>query len=1453
MPFNTSSSAKHTKVDKSFRQTIDEAKDQDSSWVSPFRQQQKENQNESKQEAKVDNRESFGKPPTEKELPNEEPKETTKASEAGSAPNGSDSKEKENDSTGTNSENVATEPVVDVGGGLKLPKNTILKIAKDKLSKSMDEIDQKAADTKKLSDMKKQKKKEVENLKDQNKMNSKFSIFKKKLDTEKKKFTNSQNAKIKQVEGNISFLDKQIDEFDTQKKQEMIDSQKAHEEQNAAADKKLVEDKDDVAKDAEMKEVQNLEVIENSQIHQKKNEIATRVLTAKQNEYDLKLELLEIQYAQNKFELEKQNGLNDERVGIKNELENKITLIKEQITKNNEQIEAAKVAEQAHLESLEESERALAAQKSQLSQTKIELAALKQAQKDRALRLSDAIEKNEKPNGLEKIRSEVEESVKAAERERVAAEKAQAEEEAEEEAEEYVDAELPKKQDVKGEENKRTATEDRTKFSTMVTAGLASAGDEINPPQFKSTVSRSTTPTRKAVASPAIDTANHANGGAVAAAVSAIETPNKDVSTPASPASGKKRSKILGVFRKKEAKSPSNSRNSTPTRAHFKNSSKSSLDGDKPYSPVKIQKPSKIPVATIAVAAAAKSDPTVVGDHEKSDVKDEPAVSKIEGTQSKFIEADPAPEIKAVAPIEVDHKLTLPSEVSKSKHPDTTPAKHPSVTESEITVVPEAQPHVIKGEIVTSEADAVKESRLEPSAAITRKAEAPLAIETKNIDVSKSKVKPISATEAKSKYTADQAKTAKAVAMSEVEPKAVRKVPYKSPFAATSKDEVSKVSESKKSETKIKKSSETIAKTQAPSEIHNADSEFKTSVVKSSGTPVTVIKHKSPNVVLEEISVHEATKEHEVIAVVADKETVIATEVPQLAKVVNNLKVTSKRKQFANPSKRVVTPPLQASQVARAKTPTNPASEPSQDTTSNIQGSSDDADPRSYSGNTREALTTAPVLKVLTKTRPGTISPKSKSGDVSDTNPESGVVVEPSSIPAPSKSARKNAKRRAAKKQRKSESQLATTSEAVSDSNSVGTESDKDVNPIDDDSVDVKVKESETGEKPDVDVVKELKAPAIINRQQDASKEREVHTLDPRFAPIRATISKQRKFKAVERSPVTVRKSCYSKIPSIDFALEDASPKDIAFKSALLKNVPSKSVTLKEVPLKEVPPKNVILKDVPLKEIPPKGVTLKEVPLKTVALKGISSTDTLPKEDVNKEGFSRKAPESRYQTEEEEEELDTLNAIYTLDPKYIKSLPSLKIRSNPELNEIRHKDTVSIAATEPAIPQSSQSSQRVFSSPMAASEPNLPRSSQSSQKEFSPMSSPSRPPPSRSNRAMKAERRKSFLHRIFKHERSTSRHSTDNTDNTDNTDPVTDSTALKNESTEPATDNSVPATPKQSKVSSGRPSVFNRIVRSYEISSQKPTNYEDTSLYSYREVIVIEEKEEDSLASITVK
>lgn len=70
--------------------------------------------------------------------------------------------------------------IVDLGGGLKMSQAAIDKIARERLGKDLEQIDERATEQQKLRDLKHRKKLELQALKDQNKVNSRFAKFKKK-------------------------------------------------------------------------------------------------------------------------------------------------------------------------------------------------------------------------------------------------------------------------------------------------------------------------------------------------------------------------------------------------------------------------------------------------------------------------------------------------------------------------------------------------------------------------------------------------------------------------------------------------------------------------------------------------------------------------------------------------------------------------------------------------------------------------------------------------------------------------------------------------------------------------------------------------------------------------------------------------------------------------------------------------------------------------------------------------------------------------------------------------------------------------------------------------------------------------------------------------------------------------------------------------------------------------
>ncbi|CCH46754.1 Mucin-17 [Wickerhamomyces ciferrii] len=372
--------------------------------------------------------------------------------------------------------------LIDLGGGLKMSQAAIDKIARERLAKDLEDIDTKASAQAKLRDQRYQKKLELQALKEENKTNSKFAKFKKKLDLEKKNIQSEHDRKVKEIEATIASLDKQIVDFDKKTKEEIEQSNKDAELATKEAEAKLFKDKETTSKEAANLEKENLQTIHDHQIEQKRSEITTRVLHAKQSEYELELELLELKLAQSKKELSEQTETNTEHTAIRDELESKIAATKSAISENSEKISKSKASQLESARSLKSAESELEASKDSVESLKKQLADLKAGKSDRDARLQEAIAKRKaydeeqerfRLEAEEKARIEAEEKAKREEEERIR--KAEEEERLRKEAEEKKRLEEEERQ-RKIEEEAKLAEEKKKKHELAV----ASFGDDLD-------------------------------------------------------------------------------------------------------------------------------------------------------------------------------------------------------------------------------------------------------------------------------------------------------------------------------------------------------------------------------------------------------------------------------------------------------------------------------------------------------------------------------------------------------------------------------------------------------------------------------------------------------------------------------------------------------------------------------------------------------------------------------------------------------------------------------------------------------------------------------------------------------------------------------------------------------------------------------------------------------------
>jgi hypothetical protein len=386
-----------------FRSTVNTVRNE-KKWISPFRQSQS---------APAAPTTTESSPAAEKKaVGSPKPKEDGDTAAAVK-------KEHETNGISANGKKVIVEPIIDLGGGLKMPESKILAIAKEKLSKDLQTIDDKATEQKRLKELKHQKKLELEALKDQNKVNSRFAKFKRKLDFEKNKFSNDHQQKVTELEGAIASYDKQIADFDKKTHDEIDAHQKDHEEKSAAADEKLAKDKETTVLDADTKEKEHLDTIHNHVISQKRAEISSRVLQAQRSEYELKLELLQLQLAQNEREVVKQQGVTGEHSAIKEDLETKVKDLQDAIAQNDAAIAKSKESDSATEADLKASEEELENSKARVEELKQKLIEIRAGAPDRATRLVDAKKKRlEYEEEQERLRLEEEERKKKEEQER---------------------------------------------------------------------------------------------------------------------------------------------------------------------------------------------------------------------------------------------------------------------------------------------------------------------------------------------------------------------------------------------------------------------------------------------------------------------------------------------------------------------------------------------------------------------------------------------------------------------------------------------------------------------------------------------------------------------------------------------------------------------------------------------------------------------------------------------------------------------------------------------------------------------------------------------------------------------------------------------------------------------------------------------------------------------------
>lgn len=459
-----------TKPVSSFRQSVGSI-GKKNKWVSPFRQQPASEVNASTGE-KHEKAESSDTsvPATKKQKVAEDKKPVDKSIN----PKDLEKRLGALAATADNSTLKKIKPedrIVDLGGGLKMSQAAIDKIARERLGKDLEQIDERATEQQKLRDLKHRKKLELQALKDQNKVNSRFAKFKKKLDLEKKTILSEHDKKVKEVEASLASLDQQIKDFDKKTTKEIQQSNKEAELQTKAADEKLVKDKETTAKEAANLEKEHLQTIHDHQISQKRSEITSRVLHAKQSEYELELELLELKLAQSNRELAKKKEHNEAHANIKSELEAQIATTKQAIAENTAKIEKSETTQLESAKSLKSAEGELEASKESVASLKAQLAELKAGKTDRETRLQEAIAQRKiYDEEQEKLRLEAEEKARIAEEEEKKR-KAEEEERQRVEAEEKAKAEEEERQ-RKSEEEERLRKEEEEKAKAEEEARL---------------------------------------------------------------------------------------------------------------------------------------------------------------------------------------------------------------------------------------------------------------------------------------------------------------------------------------------------------------------------------------------------------------------------------------------------------------------------------------------------------------------------------------------------------------------------------------------------------------------------------------------------------------------------------------------------------------------------------------------------------------------------------------------------------------------------------------------------------------------------------------------------------------------------------------------------------------------------------------------------------------------
>lgn len=447
-----------TKPVSAFRQSVG-SMTKKSKWVSPFRQQANAEANVSTTEKheKSDSLDTSA-PASKKQKVDAEKKVVDRTIN----PKDLEKRLGELSTTAEASANKKIKPedrIVDLGGGLKMSQAAIDKIARERLGKDLQQIDERASSQQKLRELKHQKKLELQALKDQNKVNSKFAKFKKKLDLEKKSITSEHDRKVKEIESSIASLDKQIKDFDKKTNKEIKQSIEDAETQTKTADEKLVDDKQKTTKEAADLEKEHLQTIHDHQISQKRSEITTRVLHAKQSEYELELELLELKLAQSNRELAKQQEHNTSHSGIKEDLEAQIATTKQAISENNAKIEQSENLQLESAKSLKSAEGELESSRKAVESLKVQLAELKAGKDDREARLQEAISKRKVyDEEQEQLRKEAEEKARIAEEERLRKEEEEKQRKAEEEERLRIEEEERKRQE---EEQKRLDEEER--------------------------------------------------------------------------------------------------------------------------------------------------------------------------------------------------------------------------------------------------------------------------------------------------------------------------------------------------------------------------------------------------------------------------------------------------------------------------------------------------------------------------------------------------------------------------------------------------------------------------------------------------------------------------------------------------------------------------------------------------------------------------------------------------------------------------------------------------------------------------------------------------------------------------------------------------------------------------------------------------------------------------------